>query len=309
MFGKEAFCPHFHTQVIIQAMPPLMRQRTGPVHLGKVNDFPQRFVVGGGVAAAAGAKGNRECSLVGNIFFADLKDSRQVFESVKPHVQGSAPVILRHPVPKFAAAESERVKVILPDHITVPAVIRARTPDAGKLLRDKPLFSAGSALSGKGLYPFQSFLTGGKICFQYRIAFCDIVGIGKPDIVFRVGSFAVIEPDVIAAGDLLFSGNAKLFFYSPLDDFSIKVPFPAEIQGIYQLIGNDRIIPALLGGPDITAADSMGNTLAVTAVNNKGVEYIHGILHCLNLFNDFLYLPDGRDIFFLPCQALLRRII
>ena len=63
-----------------------------------------------------------------------------------------------------------------------------RTPDAGKLLRDKPLFSAGSALSGKGLNPFQSFLTGGKICFQYRIAFCDIVGIGKPVIVFRVGS-------------------------------------------------------------------------------------------------------------------------
>ena len=96
-----------------------MRQGTSPVHLGKVNDLPQRFVVGGGVAAAAGAKGNRECSLVGNIFFADLKDSRQVFEGVKPHVQGSAPVILRHPVPKFTAAESKSVKIILPDHITI----------------------------------------------------------------------------------------------------------------------------------------------------------------------------------------------
>ena len=309
MFGKEAFCPHFHAQVIIQAMPPLMRQGTSPVHLGKVNDLPQRFVVGGGVAAAAGAKGNRECSLVGNIFFADLKDSRQVFEGVKPHVQGSAPVILRHPVPKFTAAESKGVKIILPDHITISAVIRASAPDAGKLLRDKPLFSAGSALPGKILYPFQGFLTGGKVRFQDRIAFCDIVGIGKPVIILRVGPFAVIEPDVIAAGDLLFSGNAKLLFYSPLDDFSLKVPFPSEVQGIYQLIGNDRIIPALLGGPDITAADPMGNTLAVTAVNNKGVEYIHGILHCLNLFNGFLYLPDGRDIFFLPRQALFRRII
>ena len=48
----------------------------------KVNDLPKRFVVGGGVTAAAGAKSNRECSLVGNIFFADLKDSRQVFEGV-----------------------------------------------------------------------------------------------------------------------------------------------------------------------------------------------------------------------------------
>ena len=34
----------------------------------------------------------------------------------------------------------------------------------------------------------------------------------------------------------MFSGNAKLLFYSPLDDFSLKVPFPSEVQGIYQLI-------------------------------------------------------------------------
>ena len=89
---------------------------------------------------------------------------RQVFEGVKPHVQGNAPVILRHPVPKFTAAESKGVKIILSDHITISAVIRASAPDAGKLLRDKPLFSAGSALSGKLLYPFQGFLTGGKRC-------------------------------------------------------------------------------------------------------------------------------------------------
>ena len=107
----------------------------------------------------------------------------------------------------------------------------------------------------------------------------------------------------------MFSGNAKLLLYGPLDDSSFKVPFPAEVQGIYQLIGNDRIIPALLGSPDVTAANPVRNTFTVTAVDNKGVEYIHGILHCLNLFNGFLYLPDGCDIFFLPRQALFRRII
>ena len=55
----------------------------------------------------------------------------------------------------------------------------------------------------------------------------------------------------LAAGDLLFSGNAKLLFYGSLDDFSLKVPFPSEVQGIYQLIGNDRIIPAFWVGPGI----------------------------------------------------------
>ena len=53
----------------------------------------------------------------------------------------------------------------------------------------------------------------------------------------------------------MFSGNAKLLLYGPLDDSSFKVPFPAEVQGIYQLIGNDRIIPALLGSADVTAAN------------------------------------------------------
>ena len=286
-----------------------MSQGTGSVHLSKVDDLPQRFIVGGGVAAATGTKSNRERPLVGNIFFTDLQDSRQVFESVKPHIQGSAPVILRHPVSKLAAAESEGVKVVLPDHITVSTVIRASAPDAGKLLRYKTLFTAGSALSGKGLYPFQGFLTGGKICFQDCIAFCDIVGIGEPVIVFRVGPFTVIEPNVIAAGNLLFRGNTKLLFYSPLNDFSLKVPFPTEIQGIYQLISDYRVIPAFWGGPDISAADSMRNTLTVTAADDKRLEYAHSFLHRLNLFNSFLHLTDGCDVLFLPRQALLRRII
>src|SRR5699024_8865415 len=137
----------------------------------------------------------------------------------------------------FTAAESKGVKIILPDHITISAVIRASAPDAGKLLRDKPLFSAGSALSGKLLYPFQGFLTGGKIRFQDRIAFCDIVSIGMPVIILRVGPIAAIEPDLPAAWDLLFSGNGNGLFPSPLDDCSFTFPFPAEIPGIYQLSG------------------------------------------------------------------------
>ena len=229
MFRKESLCSHFHAQVIIKTMPPLMGQRTGPVHLGKVDDLPQRFIVGGGISAAAGAKGNRERSLVGNILFTDLQDSRQVFKSVKPHIQGSTPVILRHPVSKLATPEGKGVKIILPDHITLSAVIRASTPDAGKLLRYKPLFSAASALPGKILYPFQRFLTGGKIRFQDRIALRDIVGIGKPVIIFRVGPFAVIESNIVPAGNLLLGGDAKLLFYSLPDDFPVKVLRPTEI--------------------------------------------------------------------------------
>ena len=199
------------------------------MHFGKIDDLPQRFIVGGGISAAAGAKGNRERSLVGNILFTDLQDSRQVFKSVKPHIQRSAPVILRHPVSKLAAPESKGVKIILPDHIPLSAVIRASTPDAGKLLRYKSLFSAGSALPGKILYPFQSFLTGGKIRFQDRIALRDIVGIGKPVIIFRVGPFAIIEPNIIPAGNLLLGGDAKLLFYSLPNDFPVKVLCPTEI--------------------------------------------------------------------------------
>ena len=199
------------------------------MHFGKIDDLPQRFIVGGGISAAAGTKGNRERSLVGNILFTDLQDSRQVFKSVKPHIQGSAPVILRHPVSKLAAPESKGVKIILPDHIPLSAVIRASTPDAGKLLRYKSLFSAASSLPGKILNPFQGFITGGKIRFQDRIALRDIVGIGKPVIIFRVGPFSVIEPNIVPAGNLLLGRDAKLLFYSLPNDFPVKVLRPTEI--------------------------------------------------------------------------------
>ena len=309
LLGKESFGSHLYTQIIVQAMPPLMGQGTGPVHLGKVDDLPQRFIVGGGVAAAAGAKGNRKRSLIGNILFADPEDCRQIFERVKSHIQRRAPVILRHPVSKFTAPEREGVKIVLSDHITVPAVIRAGTPDVGKLLRDKPLLSTGPALSGKILCPFQGFLTGEKIRFQDRIAFRDIVGIGKPVVIFRVGPFAVIEPDVIPAGNLLAGRNAELLFYSLPDDFPLEILFPTEVQGIYQLIGNDGIIPPLWGGPDVAAADPVGNALTVAAVYDKGLKHIHRFLDGLDLLNGFLHLPDSRDILFLPRQTLFRRII
>ena len=94
------------------------------MHLREIDNLAQRFIVGCRVAAAPGAESDSKRSLVGNIFVADLQGCRQIFERFKSHVEGSLPVILVHPVPKFTAAEPEGVKVVLPGDLRTVPVIR-----------------------------------------------------------------------------------------------------------------------------------------------------------------------------------------
>ena len=49
-----------------------MRQGTGPVHLRKVDDLAERFIMGRGVAAAPGTESDSKRATKGNILIADL---------------------------------------------------------------------------------------------------------------------------------------------------------------------------------------------------------------------------------------------
>ena len=131
MFREKTLGTYFYAKVIVKSMPPFMCQGTGPVHLRKIDDFAQRLIMSRRIAAAPGAESDRKRSLIGNVFVADLQGSRQIFERFKPHIEGNLPVILVHPVPKFTAAESKGIKVMLPGNLHAISVIRSGPPHMG----------------------------------------------------------------------------------------------------------------------------------------------------------------------------------
>lgn len=141
-----------------------------------------------------------------------MERGRQVFQSLKSHVQGSLPVILIEPVAELAAAKAEGIKVMLPDDLLAFSVIRTGSGDVFKLRRYKALFPALAPAFGVLLRPAQGCLSGGKVALQNGIALCDIVGSFLPVIITGI-ALAVVKVKGVAARHLLFFCNAELLLF------------------------------------------------------------------------------------------------
>ena len=279
------------------------------MHLRKVDDLPQRFIMGRRVAAAPGAESDGKRSLIGNIFITDLQGRRQILQRLKSHVEGSLPVILVHPVPKFTAAEPEGIKVVLPGDLHAVSVIRPGAPHMGELGRHKPRLSAFAAPFCQRLHPFQGGLPRFKVCLQDGIALRHIIGVRFPVIIFGISILPVVEMDRIALRHLLVFGNAKLFLLRFLCEVPLKMRGRVNHQGIGQLVCNGRVLPALFRRLVMDAAAPALHLFQISVFHKETVIGLHCVLHGAHLRDRALQLPYRLDIFFLSCKALFRRVV